>query len=200
MYSAVPMRIAKIGHIVLSGAIIVLASLLLAGVRFPFSVWIAVCGALLILFGAVKITGYASKDLYRLAFQYDLVFGCVLAGVGLVFLIRPNMSAEIAGVILGLVVFSDGVIKIQVARHARSFGITLWWLIMVFAALASVDGLIVATYPWTGVQVLTIVLGVTFLIEGVMSACTVLTSVRVVEYREREETPNSNSYGHNTSL
>ena len=128
------------------------------------------------------------------------MFGCVLAGVGLVFLIRPNMSAEIAGVILGLVVFSDGVIKIQVARHARSFGITLWWLIMVFAALASVDGLIVATYPWTGVQVLTIVLGVTFLIEGVMSACTVLTSVRVVEYREREETPNSNSYGHNTSL
>ena len=119
------MRIAKIGHIVLSGAIIVLASLLLAGVRFPFSVWIAVCGALLILFGAVKITGYASKDLYRLAFQYDLVFGCVLAGVGLVFLIRPNMSAEIAGVILGFVVFSDGVIKIQVARHARSFGITL---------------------------------------------------------------------------
>ena len=171
MYSAVPMRIAKIGHVVLSGAIIVLASLLLAGVRFPFSVWIAVCGALLILFG-----------------------------VGRVFLIRPNMSAEIAGVILGLVVFSDGVIKIQVARHARSFGITLWWLIMVFAALASVDGLIVATYPWTGVQVLTIVLGVTFLIEGVMSACTVLTSVRVVEYREREETPNSNSYGHNTSL
>ena len=46
MYSAVPMRIAKIGHVVLSGAIIVLASLLLAGVRFPFSVWIAVCGAL----------------------------------------------------------------------------------------------------------------------------------------------------------
>ena len=43
-------------------------------------------------------------------------------------------------------------------------------------------------------------LGVIFLIEGVMSACTVLTSVRVVEYRERGEEPNSNSYGHNTSL
>ena len=73
-------------------------------------------------------------------------------------------------------------------------------MIMAFAVLASVGGLVVATYPWTGVQVLTIVLGVTFLIEGVMSACTVLTSVRVVEYRERGEEPNSNSYGHNTSL
>ena len=30
-------------------------------------------------------------------------------------------------------------------------------------------------------------MGVIFLIEGIMSACTVLTSVRVVEYRERGE-------------
>lgn len=187
MHSVIPMRIAKIGHIVLSVAIIVLASLLLAGLQFPFSIWENLCGALLILLGAVKITGYASKDLYRLAFQYDFVFGCVLAGVGLVFLCRPNMTVEIAGTILGLVVFSDGVIKIQVARHAKSFGIVLWWLIMVFAALASVGGLAVAIYPWTGVGVLTTVMGVIFLIEGIMSACTVLTSVRVVEYRERSE-------------
>lgn len=190
MHSVVPMRIAKIGHIVLSVAIIVLASLLLAGLQFPFFIWEAVCGALLILLGAVKITGYASKDLYRLAFQYDFVFGCVLAGVGLVFLCRPNMTVEIAGTILGLVVFSDGVIKIQVARHAKSFGIVLWWLIMAFAALASVGGLAVAIYPWTGVDVLTTVMGVIFLIEGIMSACTVLTSVRVVEYRERRESSN----------
>lgn len=187
MHSVIPMRIAKIGHIVLSVAIIVLASLLLAGLQFPFSIWENLCGALLILLGAVKITGYASKDLYRLAFQYDFVFGCVLAGVGLVFLCRPNMTVEIAGTILGLVVFSDGVIKIQVARHAKSFGIVLWWLIMAFAALASVGGLAVAIYPWTGVGVLTTVMGVIFLIEGIMSACTVLTSVRVVEYRERSE-------------
>ena len=97
------------------------------------------------------------------------------------------MTVEIAGTILGLVVFSDGVIKIQVARHAKSFGIVLWWLIMAFAALASVGGLVVAIYPWESVAILTTVMGVVFLIEGIMSACTVLTSVRVVEYRERGE-------------
>ena len=181
------MQIAKLGHVVLSVAMIVLASLLLAGLRFPFTIWETVCGVLLILLAAVKITGYASKDLYRLAFQYDFVFGCVLVGVGLVFLFRPNMSVEIAGTILGLVIFSDGVIKIQIARHAKKFGIVLWWMIMAFAALASVGGLFVAIYPWARVEVLTTVMGVIFLIEGIMSACTVLTSVRVVEYRERGE-------------
>ena len=187
MHSVIPMQIAKIGHVVLSAAIIVLACLLLVGLHFPFAVWETVCGVLLILLGAVKITGYASKDLYRLAFQYDFVFGCVLAGIGLVFMLRPSMTVEIAGTILGLVVFSDGVIKIQVARHAKSFGIVLWWLIMAFAALASVGGLVVAIYPWESVAILTTVMGVVFLIEGIMSACTVLTSVRVVEYRERGE-------------
>lgn len=184
-HSAIPIRIAKFGHVALSAAIIVLASLLLAGVRLPFTVWRAVCGSLLILLAALKITGYASKDLYRLAFQYDFVFGFVLAGIGLVFLFRPNMTVEIAGMILGMAVFSDGVIKIQVARHAKTFGITLWWMIMAFAVLASVGGLIVATYPWESIAVLTTVMGVVFLIEGIMSACTVLTSVRVVEYSER---------------
>ena len=187
MHSAIPMQIAKLGHVVLSVAMIVLASLLLAGLQFPFTIWETVCGVLLILLAAVKITGYASKDLYRLAFQYDFVFGCVLAGVGLVFLFRPNMSVEIAGTILGLVIFSDGVIKIQIARHAKKFGIVLWWMIMAFAALASAGGLFVAIYPWARVEVLTTVMGVIFLIEGIMSACTVLTSVRVVEYRERGE-------------
>lgn len=186
MHSVIPMQIAKIGHVVLSAAIIVLACLLLVGLHFPFAVWETVCGVLLILLGAVKITGYASKDLYRLAFQYDFVFGCVLAGIGLVFLLRQSMTVEIAGTILGLVVFSDGVIKIQVARHAKSFGIVLWWLIMAFAALASVADWWLH-YPWESVAILTTVMGVVFLIEGIMSACTVLTSVRVVEYRERGE-------------
>ncbi len=185
MHSTIPMRVAKFGHIVLSIAIVVLASLIFANVELEYLVWKSVCGAILVLLGAVKIVGYASKDLYRLAFQYDLVFGCILVGVGVVFLTRPQMTVEIAGTILGLVVFSDGVIKIQVARHAKKFGITLWWMIMVFAGLASVGGLMVAIYPWENLtQVLTKYLGVMFFIEGIMSACTVLTSVRVVKYED----------------
>lgn len=184
-HSVIPMQIAKFGHVVLSAAIIGLAALLLVGSGVPFSLWETMCGSLLILLAAVKITGYASKDLYRLAFQYDFVFGCILAGIGLLFLLRPDLSVEAAGTLLGLVVFSDGVIKIQVARHAKTFGITLWWLIMAFAALAAVGGLFVAIWRWNNVQALTRVLGAIFLVEGIMSACTVLTSVRVVEYRER---------------
>lgn len=182
MHSAVPMQVAKIGHVVLSGLLFVLGILLIVDSRFPIEVWRYIAGVLLLLLGAAKITGYLSKDLYRLAFQYDFVYGFILAGLGVIFLARAGMTAELAAAMIGVFVFSDGVIKIQVARHARQFGISVWWLIMAFAVLAVVSGLFVAVYIAGSVLVLTRVLGITLIIETFLSACTVLSSVRVVEY------------------
>ena len=40
-------------------------------------------GGLLTVCGIIKIIGYFSKDLYRLAFQYDSIYGVLLIGIGL---------------------------------------------------------------------------------------------------------------------
>ena len=122
MHSAVPMRIAKIGHLVL--AAFLLGVLLVADPSLQVG-WKYACGVFLILLGAVKITGFLSKDLYRLAFQYDSIYGVLLIGIGLIFLVRPVLTVESTGLLLGIFVFTDGIIKIQVARHARRFGISV---------------------------------------------------------------------------
>ena len=88
MHSAVPMRIAKIGHLVLAAFLLVLGVLLVADPSLQVG-WKYACGVFLILLGAVKITGFLSKDLYRLAFQYDSIYGVLLIGIGLIFLVRP---------------------------------------------------------------------------------------------------------------
>ncbi len=183
MHSAVPMRIAKIGHVVLAAFLLVLGILLVADPNLPVG-WKYACGVFLILLGAVKITGFLSKDLYRLAFQYDSVYGFLLIGIGLIFLIRPALTVESTGLLLGIFVFSDGIIKIQVARHAKSFGITVWWLIFALAVLATVGGLFIAIYPTDSVRFLTRFMGAVLVVEAIMSACTVLSSVRVVEYTD----------------
>ena len=38
--------------------------------------------AMLIVYGLIKILGYFSRDIYCLAFQFDLAFGVLLAAVG----------------------------------------------------------------------------------------------------------------------
>ena len=69
MRSVAPMKTAKIGYIVLSVALCVLGIILIAFPGFSASLFGILCGVVLIMFGCVKLVGYFSKDLYRLAFQ-----------------------------------------------------------------------------------------------------------------------------------
>ena len=48
------------------------------------------CGIILILFGIVRLIGFFSKDLYRLAFQYDLAFGILMVTLGIIMLVHPG--------------------------------------------------------------------------------------------------------------
>ena len=72
MRSVTPMRIAKIGYIVMSVLFCAAGILFIAAPELSVSI-IGVCiGVAMILFGIVKLIGYFSKDLFRLAFQFDL--------------------------------------------------------------------------------------------------------------------------------
>ena len=90
MRSVAPMKTAKIGYIVLSVALCVLGIILIAFPGFSASLFGILCGVVLIMFGGVKLVGYFSKDLYRLAFQYDLVFGILMIALGVGMLTHPE--------------------------------------------------------------------------------------------------------------
>ncbi len=75
MRSTAPMRAAKTGYIIISAVLCVLGAVLIAFPDFSVSLLGVICGITMIVFGIVKLTGYFSKDLYRLAFQYDLTSG-----------------------------------------------------------------------------------------------------------------------------
>ncbi|MBD9004923.1 MAG: DUF308 domain-containing protein [Faecalibacterium prausnitzii] len=90
MRSVTPMKTAKTGYIILSALLCALGMTLILFPGFSASALGIVCGAVMILFGVVKLVGYFSRDLYRLAFQYDLACGCLLILLGLVMLLRPD--------------------------------------------------------------------------------------------------------------
>ncbi len=184
MHSVIPMRIAKISHVVLSALLFAIGILLVVNPTLSVTILEKFCGVFLILFGASKVIGYLSKDLYRLAFEYDHVFGYIIAGIGVIFLIRPDSLLMPVCIPLGIVVFADGVIKIQVARHARRFGLGAWWAILSLAVLAVLGGLFLAIYPLRDEIQMATVLGAILMLEGVLSAVTVLTSVKIKSYAE----------------
>ena len=178
--SVTPMRIAKTGYIVMS------AVFCAAGVLFivlPEQAAVAagrMLGAAMIVFGAVKLVGDFSRDLFRLAFQYDLEFGILLLALGAAVLLRPKGTLELLFAALGLAVLADGLFKVRIALDARRFGIRSWWLILALAAAACLAGGLLALRPWESARLLTELLGVSLLAEGGLNLCVALSTVKIV--------------------
>ena len=126
MRSVTPMRAAKIGYIVMS-ALFCLLGIALLFTPDASALWIGrLLGIGMIVFGAVKLVGYFSRDLFRLAFQYDLAFGVLLMVLGIVTLSHPGDAMSFLCVMFGIPVLADGLFKIQIAADSRRFGIRDW--------------------------------------------------------------------------
>ena len=95
-------RIAKISYIILSSLFIVLGVGLIALRDLSVSLIGIAAGVMLIAFGIVKLIGYFSKDLYRLAFQFDLSLGLMLAVLGVIILRNPDQAMSFLCLMLGI--------------------------------------------------------------------------------------------------
>ncbi len=185
--STIPMRTAKIGYIVLSAILCVLG---IAVIAFPlraaeaFSMW---CGITFIAFGCIKMIGFFSKDLYRLAFQFDLEFGILMAILGIFILFHPQHSVRFICTALGVLVLTDSLFKIRITLEAKRFGIGTWWATLLLAAVSGVFGVILLFSPTEGVRVLMIFLGVTITAEGALNMCTALTMVKIIRHQLQDE-------------
>lgn len=183
MRSVAPMKTAKIGYIVMSVLFCVLGVVLLF-TPDASALWIGrLLGIGLILFGAIKLVGYFSRDLFRLAFQYDLAFGLLLMVLGIVTLSHPGDALSFLCVMFGIPVLADGLFKIQIAMDSRQFGIRNWWLVLVLAALTCVVGVVLVFRPMTGVRALTALMGLSLLCDGVLNLSVALCTVKIVDYQ-----------------
>lgn len=182
--SSAPVRTAKIGYIAVSSALCLLGIMLIIFPEFSIALLGIICGIMLTLFGIVKLIGYFSKDLYRLAFQYDLIFGTILIAVGTVILVKPESVLNFICIANGLTIFADGISKIRIAAESKRFGIKQWWLILASAIVTGIFGLILMLRPAESSRIMMILLGVTLILEGILSFVTVITAVKIIDHQQ----------------
>jgi uncharacterized membrane protein HdeD (DUF308 family) len=181
MRSVAPMKIAKIGYIVVSVLFCIAGILFIALPEISTKIVGIEIGIAAIVFGIVKLIGYFSKDLYRLAFQFDLEFGILMVVLGTIVLFHPkNVMAFIAAA-FGIAILFDGLFKIRIALDSKRFGIKDWWLILSLAIIAGIIGVALIFDSAFGAGVLTILIGVSFLSEGILNLYTVIRTVLIVK-------------------
>ena len=176
-------RAAKVGYIALSAAFCALGALLMIHPGLSAELIGRVVGVALVAFGAIKLVGYFSKDLYRLAFQFDLAFGILLAALGAVILFRPGFALNALCVMLGVEIVADGLFKAQTAMDARRFGLNTWGLVLALALLAGVAGVALMLWPVQGALTLTRLLGAALLTEGALNLCVALCAVKIIPHQ-----------------
>ena len=181
MRSTAPMRVAKIGYIVMS--VVLCAVGLMFIIRSDVSAAFLgyLLGISMVVFSAIKIVGYFSKDLFRLAFQYDLEFGVILIVLGVIVLAKPLDVLNFVFIATGIATLADSMFKLRIATDARKFGIDAWWTIFAFAVLTGVIGILLVIRPWESARILTALLGISLLSEGILNLCVAISTVKIVK-------------------
>ena len=151
------MRAAKTSYIVLSALYCVFGVLLIAVPDFSMKLLGILVGCMMIGFGAVKLMGYFSRDLYRLAFQFDLAYGILLIVLGLIVLVRPVQLVSFFCLVLGICILADGLFKIQAASDSKRFGLRPWWLVL---------------------------LGIAMLAEGILNLCVACSMIKIIRHQQ----------------
>lgn len=184
MRSVTPMRIAKIGYIVMSVMFCVAGALFIALPDISITMIGISMGIAMIVFGIVKLVGYFSRDLFRLAFQFDLELGILLLVLGLIVLIRPDDLMTFMCIALGISILTDGLFKVQIALDSKRFGIKSWWVILALAVVAGTIGVFLMFRSAKSAQFLTVLLGVSILAEGILNLYTVISTVLIIKHQQ----------------
>ena len=168
--TTVIVKTAKIGYFILSAALCVMGVLFILWPASAAAVAEIILGAVLTAFGIIRVIGYFSGDLFRLAFQYDLELGILCMIFGILMMTKTEESLSLVFVLSGILAITDSLLfKIRICMDAKKFGISLWWLLLVTAILTGVAGVVLAVYPWTSVKVVTVILGISLLAEGILN-------------------------------
>lgn len=163
---------------VLTACLIIVGLVLLAIPGIALNAVCIIFGIYLIIYGVVKVIGYFAKDVYQLAFQFDLALGIVAAIVGIVFICKTSSIVQILSTCIGIVMLIDATLKIQTSLDSKRFGISSWWLMLVMAIMVAAVGIMLILMPGETTKVMIRLIGLNLCLDGVLNLIIVVNTVK----------------------
>ena len=181
MRSMIPMKIAKSGYVIMSLAFCLIGILFMTRPQASAILIGRALGIAMIVFGIIKLIGYFSKDLFRLAFQYDLEIGILLLLLGVIAVTETIDVMNFIFIAVGVAILVDALFKARIAFDSKAFGISTWWTILTLAIATGLIGLALVFRPWESASLLTVLLGVALFAEGILNLCVAVCTVKIIK-------------------
>lgn len=191
------MKIAKIGYIVFSVIFFAFGAIAILLPEPAFPIFGKLCGVGMIIFGGIKLVGYFSKDLYRLAFQFDMQFGILLILIGLIVLFKTSDVLNFLPIALGVLILIDGLFKIRIAFDAKSFGIKVWWVLFIMSLVCEALGVTLLFRPSERAYFPIVLIGISLIAEGCLNMFMVISMVKIVKYQMPDKISDNMLYDDN---
>ena len=139
-------------------------------------------GSIFVVMGCARILGYFANDLYRLAFQYDMALGAFCIIFGVLSVIRPDSIQNVVPYAIGIHVLFDGLLKVQTAFDAKSFGMKHWFGLLISASVLSLFGILalIGLTMWPQ----HILVGIALILDGGENVWNTMGTVRVRAKKE----------------
>ena len=173
---------ARVIHIVAS-LLLVLAGVLFIGwahVAPTVARW--VLSGIFAVMAIARILGYFANDLYRLAFQYDLALGLFCLIFAVLNGMSPDSIREFIPYAVGMYVMMDGLLKVQTAFDAKSFGMKHWIGLLLSSAILSLFGILalIGSTMWDS----QLLMGIALVLDGGENIWNTMGTVRIRAKKE----------------
>lgn len=139
-----------------------------------------VLGAALVVYGVLQIVFYLANKDRNIAMQGMMVFGIVVAVIGVWILLKPEMIIMAVPVIVGILIVIHGIHNVVQAIALKKDGYTNWWVAFLLGVITVVFGVVLICNPFTVVDTVVRLIGA-FLIYDGLSDIWILSRVSKVK-------------------
>lgn len=174
------LKIVKNAYNCLAVSLIILGLILLFWPKATLGLICKISGMVLLVYGIIKILGYFTKDMFQLAFQFDLGLGIVSIIFGLVMLFRTKNLVDVVCSLVGIFTLVEASLKIQTAVEAKRFGIQKWWIILALALVVAIVGILLIIMPWKTTEVVIRLIGMNLCLHGLLNLWVIQNTVKII--------------------
>ncbi len=159
----------KLSYAILSAAFILCGIVMLIIPEIFMYTFCYITGAVFLVKGIIRLTGYFSKDLYKIAFQFDLALGVASVILGLIIIFNSDGFLRFIPTVIGIFTLISGAFRIQSAIDAKKFGLSKWWVMLLGSVITVLAGLILILWPSESMVAIVGLIGITIIIDGIQN-------------------------------
>jgi len=175
------MRTKKVGNY---ASAIIIAILGIVMIILPEMVMDFLCyamAAVLIVMGIIQLVTYATKDIREAAFGHYFSMGIMLIICGVMFIIKADVIQNLVPLIMGLIIVANGITKLQHAINLKRFKSSSSTFVLIISILCIGIGAILLFAASTVSKIITMIIGVGFLVSGLSDVATYVVMSRKIK-------------------